>query len=301
MDESAPTLAELEKQMVLDRDKIQSIIDGFIVAYHNGLTKDHSTMIPSYVSRLPTGAETGTYLSLDLGGTNLRVAAVTLLGEGKADVEQKQFVIPAELKIGPVENLLDWVATGVKELLDFLGIQVDSISEKGLFMGIEGQNIVDLLHAAFKRKGMNIHIAAIVNDCVGTFVANAYKDQNTIVSIILGTGTNASCICQTSSISKCKFPKDSPEYMIVNTEWSLMGMDFLPRTKYDKILDLQNFPAVEREIRVAVDGSLYHRFHKYSGWMNKTLRDIQRIKEDKRTKIIPIEDGGCIGAAITAM
>ncbi|CAG8745193.1 15625_t:CDS:2, partial [Racocetra persica] len=446
MDEPAPTLAELEKQMVLDRDKIQSIIDGFIVAYHNGLTKDHSTMIPSYVSRLPTGAETGTYLSLDLGGTNLRVAAVTLVGEGKADVEQKQFVIPAELKIGPVDNLLDWVATGVKELLDFLGIQVDSISEKGLFMGvtfsfpirqtdinhgsvmtmgkgfeltgIEGQNIVDLLHAAFKRKCMNIRIAAIVNDCVGTFVANAYKDQNTIVSIILGTGTNASCICQTSSISKCKFPKDSPEYMIVNTEWSIMGMGFLPRIKYDKILDLQSnkpgfqpfekmvsgyylgelvrlamvdqvnnfglfdgilpsgleipynfttkhmsdigsdkssdfnmvdtiftkeykkspslddrrtvhelvirfsrrsaqlsaaavasliklqcpdFPAVEREIRVAVDGSLYHRFHKYAGWMNKTLRDIQRIKEDKRTKVIPIEDGGCIGAAITAM
>ncbi|KAF0462447.1 actin-like ATPase domain-containing protein [Gigaspora margarita] len=446
MDEPALTLSALEKQMVFDRDKLQSIIDGFIVAYHHGLTNDDTTMIPSYVSRLPTGAETGTYLSLDLGGTNLRVAAVTLLGDGKADIEQKKYVIPAELKVGHVEKLLDWVALGVKELLGCLGIQVEIINEKEMYMGVtfsfpirqtdinrglvmkmgkgfepiglEGQDIIELLQAAFKRQGIKIHISAIVNDSVGTFVANAYKDQNTIVSVILSTGTNASCICQTSSISKHNFPHDSPEYMIVNTEWGIMGMDFLPRIKYDKILDLQSnkpgfqpfekmvsgyylgelvrlamvdyvknfglfdgvlpnglekpynfttkhmsdigsdksteynvilkiftedynkspslddrrtihelvlrfsrrsaqlsaaaiasliklqcpdFPAVERDIRVAVDGSLYHRFHEYSSWMNKTFREIQRIKEDKRTKIVPVEDGGCMGAAITAM
>ncbi|CAG8785371.1 11363_t:CDS:2, partial [Dentiscutata erythropus] len=435
MDEPAPTLSALEKQMMLDRDKLQSIIEGFIIAYHHGLTKDDTTMLPSYVSRLPTGAETGTYLALDLGGTNLRVAAVTLVGDGKADIEQKKYVIPAELKVGTAEKLFDWVALGVKDLLSCLGVQAENLNDKEMYMainrgvvmqmgkgfeltGLEGQDIIELLQAAFKRKGIKIHISAIVNDSVGTFVANAYKDQNTIVSVILSTGTNASCICQTASITKHKFPKDSPEYMIVNTEWSIMGNDFLPRTKYDKILDLQShkpgfqpfekmvsglylgelvrlamvdyvknfglfdgtlpsgleipynfttkhmsdigsdkspeynvvlkifkndynkspnlddrrivhelvvrfsrrsaqlsaaaiaslvklqcpdFPAVERDIRVAVDGSLFHRFHKYSSWMNKTFRDIQRIKEDKRTKIVPVEDGGCLGAAITAM
>ncbi|CAG8660841.1 12083_t:CDS:1, partial [Dentiscutata heterogama] len=136
MDEPTPTLSTLEKQMVLDRDKLQSIIEGFIIAYHHGLTKDDTTMIPSYVSRLPTGAETGTYFALDLGGTNLRVAAVTLVGDGKADIEQKKYVVPAELKVGTAENLLDWVASGVKDLLNCLGVQAENLNEKEMYMGV---------------------------------------------------------------------------------------------------------------------------------------------------------------------
>lgn len=82
---------------------------------------------------------------------------------------------------------------------------------------------------------------AIVNDTVGSLVAYAYRDQNTIASMIIGTGTNAACICETSEIKKQNFPPDSPQYMIVNNEISLMGADFLPKkTKYDKILDSQS-------------------------------------------------------------
>jgi hexokinase len=82
---------------------------------------------------------------------------------------------------------------------------------------------------------------AIVNDTVGSLVAYAYKDQNTIASMIIGTGTNAACICETSEFKKQTFPPDFPQYMIINSEISLMGSDFLPkRTKYDIILDSQS-------------------------------------------------------------
>jgi hexokinase len=39
-------------------------------------------MIPSHVTRRPNGTETGTFLALDLGGTNFRVCEITLEGNG---------------------------------------------------------------------------------------------------------------------------------------------------------------------------------------------------------------------------
>ena len=58
--------------------------------------------------------------------------------------------------------------------------------------------------------------------------------------MVIGTGVNAACICETSEFKKQKFPQDFPQYMIVNNEISIMGEEFLPKTRYDKILDLQS-------------------------------------------------------------
>ncbi|CAG8464389.1 1253_t:CDS:2 [Acaulospora colombiana] len=270
MDEPIPTLSELVQQTTIEDSKLQGMIDDFLESFHYGLANDDSTMIPSYVSRLPTGKETGTYLSLDLGGMNLRVASVTLLGDGKTEIEQKAYVIPDELKVGPVEKLFDWIALGIKELQETLlttakgandnkeempmgvtfsfpirqtAINRGTVMQMGKgfkITGLVGHDVVDLLQEAFRRKGVNAHISAIVNDCVSVLVAGAYKDQNTIISAVIGTGTNAACICQTSAIKKMEFPKNSPEYMIINTEWSIMGASFLPFTRYDKLLDEQS-------------------------------------------------------------
>lgn len=65
-------------------------------------------------------------------------------------------------------------------------------------------------------------------------------------------------------------------------------------------LQCPEFPDVEREIRIAIDGSTYHHYHKYSTMMSKALKELQN-KEDKRIKLVGIMDGGCIGAAIIAM
>lgn len=43
------------------------------------------------VTGLPDGSEVGTFLALDLGGTNLRVCRVQLLGQGQVQVEQAKF------------------------------------------------------------------------------------------------------------------------------------------------------------------------------------------------------------------
>ena len=66
-------------------------------------------------------------------------------------------------------------------------------------------------------------------------------------------------------------------------------------------LQCPEFPSLERDIIVAIDGSIYHNYHKYSSRMNEHLGDLQKTIEDERTKLSGIKDGGCIGAAITAM
>ena len=136
MDEPTPTLSELKKITTLNNSTIERIIEGFLSSYNRGLTKDHSTMIPSYVSRLPTGTETGTYLALDLSITCLKVAVVvTLVGFGKTNIDHKKYEIPVELKCGSVEKFFDWVALKVKLTLNETGHDSTSCLYTGVNFG----------------------------------------------------------------------------------------------------------------------------------------------------------------------
>lgn len=54
----------------------------------------------------PTGKETGSFLTIDLGGTNLRVCWITLPGNGnKATVVQDSYRLPNAIKTGQAEDL----------------------------------------------------------------------------------------------------------------------------------------------------------------------------------------------------
>jgi hexokinase len=55
-------------------------------------------MIPTYSFGYPTGKESGDYLAVDLGGTNLRVCHVSLEGEGKFQITQSKYRLTEEQK-----------------------------------------------------------------------------------------------------------------------------------------------------------------------------------------------------------
>ena len=57
-------------------------------------------MFPTYVRHIPTGAETGHVLALDLGGTNFRVLLIDLRGNSRIELTSKIFVIPQSIMIG---------------------------------------------------------------------------------------------------------------------------------------------------------------------------------------------------------
>jgi hypothetical protein len=69
------------KPLVLDEGVLYNLARRFSEVYqHLALTSDQQ-FLPTPVTRLPTGEEVGRYLAIDVGGSNLRVAFIELLGE----------------------------------------------------------------------------------------------------------------------------------------------------------------------------------------------------------------------------
>ncbi|KAI8376299.1 uncharacterized protein BYT42DRAFT_499015 [Radiomyces spectabilis] len=268
---------DIESQFLLTRDQLAPIIKGFIEEFKHGLktpSKGLATMIPSFVTKLPNGNETGTFLSMDLGGTNLRVSAVQLQGDGRVDVLEVKRAATTELKTGKGSVFFDWIADTVEELITkkarHLFSEEEVSAKKTLNLGVcwsfpvdqtavdrgtvlrmgkgftledvEGHDLADLMHAAFERKGLNVKLNAILNDTVGTLVAHAYSNPRTRIGLIFATGINAAYPEPVESITKLsKEKRDSypaGTEMLLNTEIDIFGGDwYLPLTKYDKILD----------------------------------------------------------------
>lgn len=90
-------------------------------------------MIPSYIQSIPQGQEKGTFLALDLGGTNLRVCEVTLLGQSKWTMRQQKYKVSQALKMGEVTALFDYIANSVDQFLTEIGTTGDE-NEK-LYLG----------------------------------------------------------------------------------------------------------------------------------------------------------------------
>ncbi|CAG8690568.1 12397_t:CDS:2, partial [Funneliformis caledonium] len=179
MDEPTPSLVELEKQTAFGKRELEEILNGFSRSFRHGLDKDENTMIPSFVCRLPTGTETGTYLALDLGGTNLRVAAVTLLGDGKTEIEHKQYPIPEELKNGDAESFFNWIADGTKSLLDLPGVKA-KIADKELYMGVTfsfpiKQTNID--KGKVMKMGKSFNVSGLVDHDVIELLRDAFDRQ----------------------------------------------------------------------------------------------------------------------------
>ncbi|MFA6412890.1 MAG: hypothetical protein WCW53_09345 [Syntrophales bacterium] len=254
-------LSHLENVFFISLHDAQEIISNFHQEMRYGLAGEKSSlkMIPSFVSR-PKGTEKGKFLALDLGGTNIRVLAVELDGNGKAALAAvSKVVIPQEMMVGTCDNLFDFIADcvllffkendigmhqGYSLAFTFSFPVAQSSIASGKLMGwtkgftaagVEGEDVVALLSEALKRKGASfIHVAALANDTVGTLMAKSYADPSCDMGIILGTGTNACYQEKIAHILKCPELGASGE-MIVNMEWG--GFDQLQTNIYDNILD----------------------------------------------------------------
>ncbi|KAI9594554.1 hypothetical protein BDF19DRAFT_386347, partial [Syncephalis fuscata] len=224
----------LGREFILSTDKLKELHGSFIEAMNLGLSEYGSTvpMIPAYVVNRPTGNEVGTYLALDLGGTNLRVCSIRLHGAGRITVRQRKFTVPDTIKIGPGKTLFDFLAECVgiyitevlmpesenkpvnEELL--LGFTFSfplnqTAIDRGTVMywnkGFDlpdtvGKDVVQMLQSALHRRNLHVRVTAVVNDTVGCLLANAYRDPNTLVGVIFGTGTNAAFYARIPTITK---------------------------------------------------------------------------------------------------
>jgi hexokinase len=67
----------------------------------------------------PTGYETGTFLALDMGGTNLRVCQITLTeAKSEFDIIQSKYRMPEGLKTGDADELWEYIADCLEQFID---------------------------------------------------------------------------------------------------------------------------------------------------------------------------------------
>jgi len=223
-------------------------------------------MNPTWVMSYPDGYETGTFLALDMGGTNLRVCQVTLTSaKSEFDVIQSKYRIPEPLKTGTGSELWEYLADCVNQFIqthhganlkqklplgftfsypctqDYIDHGVLQTWTKGFdISGCEGHNVVPMMEAALAKHKAPVVVSALINDTTGTLIASAYTDPKMRIGCIFGTGCNAAYMEDCGSIPKLahlNLPADAP--MAINCEYGAFDNEHvvLPRTKYDVIID----------------------------------------------------------------
>ncbi|CAK8539285.1 unnamed protein product [Lathyrus sativus] len=268
----ANVLKELEEGCDTSVGRLRQVVDAMAVEMHAGLASEGGSklkMLLTYVDNLPNGTEKGPYYALHLGGTNFRVTRVHLSGQPSPVLEHEveRQPIPPHLMTSTSEDLFDFIASSLKEFIAKEGdgsntsqdrrelgftfsfpMKQMSVSSGILIKWTKGFSIVDMvgrdvvacLQEAFVRKGLDVHVAALVNDTVGTLAVGHYHDPDTVAAIVIGTGTNACYLERIDAIIKCQGLLTTSGRMVVNMEWGNFWSSHLPRTPYDIELDAES-------------------------------------------------------------
>lgn len=258
--------------MAFNRENYQSVLEEFTIDgprlheiaanFRQDLTlglkspEDSSLrMLKSYVG-LPTGKETGEYLALDFGGTNVRVLRIRLEGAGNYEIV-KRVGKPLRLEgsydyVGPnskAEEMFDFLAELIDEAVEgnherkyllghtfsFPSEQTDLYNAKLIIWtkefataGVEGKVVNDLLKDALARKGLtNVEPVAVINDTVAVLLSAAYKQEDVYIGSIYATGHNTCYLEQ--------YADSAQDPMILNLESG--GFSKLMPNSFDKMLD----------------------------------------------------------------
>ena len=83
-------------------------------------------MLPSYNYELPSGQEQGTYLALEVGGSNLRIALVELNGRNLGMRIQRTLCCPIDTAILQLKeyDFFDWMA---ERIGDLFGMEAEAV------------------------------------------------------------------------------------------------------------------------------------------------------------------------------
>lgn len=156
----------------------------------------------TYIPELPNGSEEGTYLALDLGGTNFRVILLELSKGEILKEDFKFYHISDEARLGCGLSLFDYLAECVKDFMFLKNMPVDMKIPMGFTFSfpmkqhslhsaelvtwtksfncpsVVGCDVVQLLQSSLRKNGMrNIEVLCILNDTTGTLVICDFKQS----------------------------------------------------------------------------------------------------------------------------
>ncbi|CAN6883351.1 unnamed protein product [Brassica oleracea var. botrytis] len=266
-------LKELEESFETPLGRLRQMVDAIAVEMQAGLVSEGGSklkMLLTFVDDLPNGSERGTYYALHLGGSYFRIIRVHLGGQRSSlevqDIERHS--IPTSLLNSTSEVLFDFLASSLQRFIEKEGHESISsqdvkrelaftfsfpVKQTSLSSGVlikwtkgfaisemAGEDIAECLQGAVDRRGLDIHVAALVNDTVGALSYGHYHDPDTIAAVVFGTGSNACYLERTDAIIKCQNPRTTSGSMVVNMEWGNFWSSRLPRTSYDIELDAES-------------------------------------------------------------
>lgn len=266
-------MADLRERCATPASLLRDVAAEMADEMRAGLEKEGGSrvkMLLSYVDKLPTGREEGLFYGLDLGGTNFRVLKVQLGGNDQriAKRESRAVAIPPHLMSGSSSELFGFIAselakfvadedkgdsfsTGKKRELGFtfsFPVRQHSIASGTLVKWTKafciedavGEDVAVKLQTAMEKQGVDIHVAALINDAVGTLAGARYYDKDVIAGVIFGTGTNAAYVEKANAIPKWEGELPESGDMVINMEWGNFYSCHLPVTEYDQALDKES-------------------------------------------------------------
>lgn len=271
MSENRKQVEALTRDLELPNDVLLKVSSRLLDEFNKGLGREtHKTaevkMFITYVRDVPDGSEHGTFLALDLGGTNFRVLLININGE-QFSMQNEIYAVPQEIMLGTGVQLFDHIAECLATFMDKHDVRGRNLPlgftfsfpcrQEGLTSarlvtwtkgfncsGVEGRDVVQMLRDALeRRKDVSIDVMAVVNDTTGTLMSCAHKNKQCRLGLIVGTGTNACYMEKLDNVELWDEDDREPNQVMINTEWGAFGdhgtLEFL-RTRYDREVDQQS-------------------------------------------------------------
>ncbi|KAK3207615.1 hypothetical protein GRF29_103g1513789 [Pseudopithomyces chartarum] len=195
-------LQKLHSDFWISKSKLKEIVQHFRKELQDGLRSDNQSipMNLTWVPHLPTGQETGQFLTLDLGGTNLRICTVTLHGDSppspsrspshhpkKYTLTQHHSPLPPSLKTSPATHLWSHIATSLSSYLSSSPLLTSLSPGEKLPLGFTfsyptSQSRID--HAVLQRWTKGFDIPGVEGHDVAAQLREALDRENLPVELI---------------------------------------------------------------------------------------------------------------------
>lgn len=274
----------------------------FTAALEDALQGKPSSLltVPSFLG-MPTGCETGTYLALDFGGTNVRVSRIRLLGNRcflidkqvsrplyEMGAKSRTAAITGEMLFDAVADLIGAAAGGNREYVlghtFSFGVEQESMKDGRLVgwskemtvQGLEGQYVNACLAEALARRGLEkIRPAVLLNDTTAALLASAYQYTPSYTGVICGTGFN---ICYYEPMRQ----------MVLILEAG--NFDRMYRSKWDEAVDANSRKPGYHKLEKMVSGAYISEIYRQAIMTYFRTDDIPPFTTEDMNRVVATEN-----------
>ncbi|KAI3833638.1 hypothetical protein MKX03_022416 [Papaver bracteatum] len=230
---------------------------------HAGLASEGGSklkMLNSYVHNLPTGDDMDYFIDGRVVKQEYTEVSIPReLMTSATSSQQLDFIAKELARFIATEGEGFFLPPGSQRELSFtfsFPVKQLSIASGTLIRWTKGFSIDESMMQLIKmwwtnaldRHGIDMRVADLVNDTIGTLAGGKYLNNDVAGAVILGTGTNAAYVERAHDI-----PNKSGE-MVINMEWGNFQSSHLPMTEYDQAFDQDSLNAGEQIFEKIISG-----------------------------------------------